>query len=74
MACFRKVARGCYKQISQMKADFVLMMNNCAKFNRENQYYWKYGIRLNQIGLKYFKVAELENKEAIMVSISSYFL
>ncbi|VDN57824.1 unnamed protein product [Dracunculus medinensis] len=62
----KKVARGCYKQISQMKADFVLMMNNCAKFNRENQYYWKYGIRLNQIGLKYFKVAELENKEAIM--------
>ncbi|VDD90471.1 unnamed protein product [Enterobius vermicularis] len=54
----KKLARGEYKKLSNIKDDFVLMMHNCSTFNRHNQWFWKYGHRLNRIGLKYFKAAE----------------
>ncbi|VDN41564.1 unnamed protein product [Gongylonema pulchrum] len=56
----KKLAKGEYKNLSQLKADFTLMMNNCSTFNRHNEFFWKYGHRLHRIGLKYFRVAEKE--------------
>ncbi|VIO88434.1 Bromodomain containing protein [Brugia malayi] len=54
----KKLAKGDYKNLSQLKSDFTLMMNNCSTFNRHNEFFWKYGHRLHRIGLKYFRVAE----------------
>ncbi|MCP9256983.1 Peregrin [Dirofilaria immitis] len=54
----KKLAKGDYKNLSQLKSDFTLMMNNCSTFNRHNEFFWKYGHRLHRIGLKYFKAAE----------------
>uniref|UniRef100_F1KS97 Peregrin n=1 Tax=Ascaris suum TaxID=6253 RepID=F1KS97_ASCSU len=54
----RKLAKGEYKQLAQLKADFALMINNCSTFNRHNEFFWKYGHRLQRIALKYFKAAE----------------
>ncbi|VDK77332.1 unnamed protein product [Litomosoides sigmodontis] len=54
----KKLAKGDYKNLSQLKSDFTLMMNNCSTFNRHNEFFWKYGHRLHRIGLKYFRAAE----------------
>ncbi|KAL3989690.1 PHD-zinc-finger like domain family protein [Acanthocheilonema viteae] len=54
----KKLAKGDYKNLSQLKSDFTLMMNNCSTFNRHNEFFWKYGHRLHRIGLKYFTAAE----------------
>ncbi|VDM98944.1 unnamed protein product [Thelazia callipaeda] len=64
----KKLAKGDYKNISQLKADFILMMNNCSTFNRHNEYFWKYGHRLHRIGLKYFKIADKEVRALAMTS------
>ncbi|VDM38801.1 unnamed protein product [Toxocara canis] len=54
----RKLAKGEYKQLGQLKSDFLLMINNCSTFNRHNEFFWKYGHRLQRIALKYFKASE----------------
>lgn len=68
MAYFnRKVAKGDYKNLSQLKSDFTLMMNNCSTFNRHNEFFWKYGHRLHRIGLKYFRAAEKDVQALTLV-------
>uniref|UniRef100_A0A0R3RS75 Protein Jade-1 n=1 Tax=Elaeophora elaphi TaxID=1147741 RepID=A0A0R3RS75_9BILA len=54
----KKLTKGDYKNLSHLKSDFTLMMNNCSTFNRHNEFFWKYGHRLHRIGLKYFRAAE----------------
>ncbi|EJD75338.1 bromodomain containing protein [Loa loa] len=54
----KKLTKGDYKNLAQLKSDFTLMMNNCSTFNRHNEFFWKYGHRLHRIGLKYFRAAE----------------
>ncbi|KAI1715477.1 PHD-zinc-finger like domain-containing protein [Ditylenchus destructor] len=53
-----KLNRGDYKRIADLKHDFTLMMDNCANFNRENQFYLTYGHRFRRIGLLAIKSAE----------------
>lgn len=55
-----QLERGRYKRVADLRADFLLMMQNCATFNRDNQYFYNYGQRIRRIGLKVIGVAEAE--------------
>uniref|UniRef100_A0A914E0K8 Bromo domain-containing protein n=1 Tax=Acrobeloides nanus TaxID=290746 RepID=A0A914E0K8_9BILA len=55
-----RLDRGEYKRIADLRADFNLMMDNCATFNRDNPFFWNYGHRIRRIGLKIIKAAEME--------------
>lgn len=68
----RKLAKGDYKNLSQLKSDFTLMMNNCSTFNRHNEFFWKYGHRLHRIGLKYFRAAEKDVQALTLVGIFQF--
>lgn len=55
-----KLRRGEYKRIADVKADFMLIMENCASFNRENEQFLTYGHRIRRIGQSVIKAAERE--------------
>uniref|UniRef100_A0A914KMF9 Uncharacterized protein n=2 Tax=Meloidogyne TaxID=189290 RepID=A0A914KMF9_MELIC len=56
----KKFEMGQYKRVADIRSDFLLMMNNCATFNRDNKYFYDYGQRIRQIGLKVIRSAEIE--------------
>lgn len=56
----RRLNRDRYKQISDLRNDFLLMMKNCDTFNKNNNYFYKYGKRIRHIGIIVFKSAEQE--------------
>ena len=45
----KKFEMGQYKRVADIRSDFLLMMNNCATFNRDNKYFYDYGQRIRQI-------------------------
>jgi hypothetical protein len=49
---------GKYKRMADLHADFNLMMQNCATFNRDNRYFYNYGQRIKRIGSIVIKSAE----------------
>lgn len=63
-----KLENGDYKKIGDLRADFELMMNNCSQFNKDNQYFWRYGNQMRSLGSKILKTAELDEQMATSVS------
>uniref|UniRef100_A0A1I8AYM8 Bromodomain and PHD finger-containing protein n=1 Tax=Meloidogyne hapla TaxID=6305 RepID=A0A1I8AYM8_MELHA len=59
----KKLEMGQYKRVADIRSDFLLMMNNCATFNRDNKYFYDYGQRIRQIGLKVIRAAEIEESK-----------
>lgn len=64
---YRKLDKGEYKKVADLKADFILTMDNCALFNQKNTEFFTYGHRIRRIGLGVIKAAEKE--EAFMNSV-----
>ena len=60
---------GKYARVAEMREDFELMMNNCERFNANNQYYWRYGHQMRSLGMKILKNAEQE--EQILASVGA---
>jgi len=63
----KKFEMGQYKRVADIRSDFLLMMNNCATFNRDNKYFYDYGQRIRQIGLKVIRSAEIEESRISQV-------
>lgn len=66
-----KLQNGDYKGIADMRVDFELMMDNCALFNKDNVYFWRYGHQMRSIGSKILRTAE---QEEMIVSSVSFFI
>ncbi|TKR87480.1 hypothetical protein L596_011871 [Steinernema carpocapsae] len=58
-----KISDGIYHSLSHMKTDFVLMMDNCKAFNKENAYFLEYGNKFRVAGLKLFRQGEKRVEE-----------
>ena len=57
----KKLSMGKYRRVADIRADFILMMDNCTKFNRGNAFFYKYGQRMRRIGVTQIKAAEQED-------------
>lgn len=45
----QKAKRGDYFDLSDMQKDFTLMINNCLKFNKKNQFFIKYAQKMRKM-------------------------
>lgn len=63
-----KLQNGEYKHVADLRPDFELMMDNCALFNKDNVYFWRYGYQMRSIGSKILKTAEQDEQVASSVS------
>jgi hypothetical protein len=63
-----KLHSGEYKKVSDLRVDFQLMMDNCALFNKDNMYFWRYGHQMRSLGLKVLKSAEQDEQVSSSVS------
>uniref|UniRef100_A0A1I7XA45 Bromo domain-containing protein n=1 Tax=Heterorhabditis bacteriophora TaxID=37862 RepID=A0A1I7XA45_HETBA len=52
------IAEGKYDSIGAMRTDFLLMTDNCEKFNKTHEWYLKYGRKFRKIGLGLLETAE----------------
>ncbi|KAI6225149.1 hypothetical protein M3Y99_01377200 [Aphelenchoides fujianensis] len=57
-----RLRNGEYKRVADMRADYELMMDNCAHFNKSNPFYWRYGHQMRAMGQKIMKTAEQEEQ------------
>ncbi|KAH7729610.1 bromodomain containing protein [Aphelenchoides avenae] len=56
----KKVNTGQYTSLDGFNADFLLMVENCATFNKDNKYYWDYGQRFRGMGTRIVQQARAE--------------
>uniref|UniRef100_A0A914H9Z0 Peregrin n=1 Tax=Globodera rostochiensis TaxID=31243 RepID=A0A914H9Z0_GLORO len=60
--------KGRYKRIADLRDDFLLMIQNCTSFNKDNHWFYNYGQRIKRIGMSVIKAAELEEQRMNEVS------
>uniref|UniRef100_A0A183CL70 Bromo domain-containing protein n=1 Tax=Globodera pallida TaxID=36090 RepID=A0A183CL70_GLOPA len=60
--------KGRYKRIADLRDDFLLMIQNCTSFNKDNLWFYNYGQRFKRIGMSVIKAAEIEEQRMNEVS------
>lgn len=63
--------RGVYKKVADLKVDFQLMIDNCLKFNKDNQFFYQHGHRFKRIGGKILNSAEEEERQNAIAQVSN---
>ncbi|KAK0412051.1 hypothetical protein QR680_006008 [Steinernema hermaphroditum] len=67
----KKVEDEAYRSLGDFKSDFILMMDNCKAFNKENAYFLEYGSKFRSAGLKIFRQQErrLEDQSKVISEV-----